>query len=253
MTPKTGDIIVVWFSCGLASAVAGKLILDRYKQECNIKILNNPILEEHSDNRRFMKDVEQWYQHPIETCISQKFPNHCAKEVWEKRGVMSTIYGAPCTNELKRVARQEWEKLNHFDWIVLGFTSEEKKRAENFKLTERSNLLTILIDNNISKQQCFDIVTQAGIAPPHVYSLGYPNANCLGCVKATSPTYWNKIRQDFPEVFSERAEQSRTLGAKLVRVKGKRIFLDELDPKAKGRDLKHLQTGECGIFCEEKN
>jgi hypothetical protein len=36
----------------------------------------------------------------------------------------------------------------------------------------------------------------------------------------------------------------------LVRVKGERIFLDELDPDAKGRPLKAL-TLDCGTFCEE--
>jgi len=34
-----------------------------------------------------------------------------------------------------------------------------------------------------------------------------------------------------------------------VRVKNERIFLDELDPKAKGRPLKTMP--DCGLFCEE--
>ena len=37
-------------------------------------------------------------------------------------------------------------------------------------------------------------------------------------------------------------------GLRLVRYKGKRIFLDELPPDAKGRPMKTMQT-ECGIFC----
>jgi len=63
-----------------------------------------------------------------------------------------------------------------------------------------------------------------------MYKLGYNNNNCKGCVKATSPSYWNKIRKDFPDVFASRAEQSRRLKCKLTRVKGKRIYLDELSP-----------------------
>jgi hypothetical protein len=76
-----------------------------------------------------------------------------------------------------------------------------------------------------------------------------PNANCKGCIKATSPTYWNHVRKVYPDDFKERAEQSRAIGAKLVRVKGKRIFLDELDPNATGRPMKDLNF-ECGIFCK---
>jgi hypothetical protein len=53
----------------------------------------------------------------------------------------------------------------------------------------------------------------------------------------------------FPDVFAERAEQSRRLGVRLVRVKNQRIFLDELDPKAKGRPM--WQMPACSLFCEE--
>lgn len=81
--------------------------------------------------------------------------------------------------------------------------------------------------------------------------MGYPNANCIGCVKATSPTYWNHVRRKHPAIFRERAEQSRELGARLVRVKKQRLFLDELDPEAKGRPMKNMDF-ECGIFCEER-
>ena len=53
-------------------------------------------------------------------------------------------------------------------------------------------------------------------------------STCLGCVKATSATYWNMIRRDFPDAFNKRAGQSREYGARLVRVRGERVFLDEL-------------------------
>ena len=134
----------------------------------------------------------------------------------------------------------------------MGFTSDEYKRADRFKRGERENLLTPLIDLGITKDRCFEILYEAGIKVPEIYSLGFPNANCVGCVKATSPTYWNLVRKEFPEVFNERAEQSRELGARLVRVGGERIFLDELDPQAKGYKLKQMPSFECGLFCEEK-
>lgn len=97
---------------------------------------------------------------------------------------------------------------------------------------------------------CFKILFDAGIDPPRIYKLGYPNANCIGCVKATSPTYWNHVRKVHPQVFEERAIQSREIGCKLVRVKGKRLFLDELDPDIKGYPMKQLKMPECGIFCD---
>jgi hypothetical protein len=54
-----------------------------------------------------------------------------------------------------------------------------------------------------------------------------------------------------PEVFADRAAQSRKLGVKLCRHNGKRAFLDELPADAKGRSMKNMDF-ECGIFCEEK-
>jgi hypothetical protein len=135
---------------------------------------------------------------------------------------------------------------------VLGFTTEEQGRHNRFVLTERSNVLPVLIDAGITKQGCLDMVVAAGIGPPESYALGYPNANCRGCIKMTSPTGWNLVRRVDPEVFVSRCTQSRRLGVKLVRYKGKRIYLDELPADAVGRPLKSLRMPDCGTFCEER-
>jgi hypothetical protein len=58
------------------------------------------------------------------------------------------------------------------------------------------------------------------------------------------------VRRVHPDVFAVRAEQSRRLGVRLVRVNNVRIFLDELAPEATGAPLKNMQF-ECGLFCEE--
>jgi len=246
-----GDKIAVWFSCGAASAVAAYQIIELYKGFAEIFVVNNPVEEEDQDNRRFLKDVGDWLGYPILEARSSKYPDARCVDVWEKRQFMSGPRGAPCTLELKKGARQEWEAIHKPDWHVLGFTFEEKGRSDRFRLTERDNLLTPLIDTETTKEDCFKEVNRAGLKLPIIYELGYPNANCIGCVKATSPTYWNHVRKQHPKVFAERAEQSERIGARLVRVKGKRIFLTELDPKAKGHPMKNM-TIECGIFCEEK-
>ena len=243
--------IAVWFSCGAASAVAAKQTLERYSTTHKIRIINNPVTEEDDDNRRFLLDVERWLNHPIEIATNPDYPNCSAVEVWAKRKFMSGPHGAPCTIELKKKARQHWEKHNHADWHVLGFTADEQHRHQRFTETERPNVLPVLIDTGTTKQNCYRIIKDAGIELPQIYKQGYPNANCIGCVKATSPTYWNHVRQQHPEIFLERATQSRELGAKLVRVNNERIYLDELDPKALGRPMKNLAF-ECGIFCEEQ-
>lgn len=241
-------MIAVWFSCGAASAAALKLTVDRFGAE-RVRAVNNPIKEEDDDNRRFLADVERWVGVKIQDCTPSRFPAASIEEVFERRRAMVFPTGAPCTVELKKRARQEWETVNKPRWHVLGFTYEERERHDRFVMTERENVLPVLIEARFTKADCGDLIRAAGIALPRVYDEGFPNANCIGCVKATSPTYWNLVRRTRPEVFSRRAEQSRRLGVRLVRYKGQRVFLDELPPTAKGRPLKTMP--ECGLFCEE--
>ena len=246
-----GKIIAVWFSCGAASAVAAKRTVELYGANNTVRILNNPVVEEDEDNLRFLRDVQEWIGVQVETVVNSRYPTASAVDVWAKRRFMSGPTGAPCTIELKKKARQEWEAVNKVDWHVLGFTADEKTRHNRFVLTERENVIPVLIDENLTKADCMAVVHQAGLRLPRIYSLGYPNANCVGCVKATSPTYWNLVRRQHPTVFAERAAQSRELGVRLARHGGKRVFLDELPADAKGRPLKNMDF-ECGIFCEEK-
>ena len=181
MTNIQNKTIAVWFSCGAASAVAAKLTIEAYGKHNTVRIVNNPIVEEDEDNRRFLKDVEQWLGVPIEQAVNHKYPNASCVEVWNDRRFMSGVAGAPCTLELKKVARQQWEQEHNPDYHVLGFTLDEKKRHDRFVLTERSNVIPILIDNKITKDDCYVILQSEGIDLPNIYKRGYPNSNCIGC------------------------------------------------------------------------
>ena len=239
--------IAVWFSCGAASAVAVKQTIEKYSKEYNILVVNNPVKEEHEDNLRFLKDIEEWIQFPIIQAKCKEFPSASIVDVFEKRRYMEGIKGAPCTYMLKKQARFEFEKTHTIDFNVLGFTVDEWLRQKKFNTRERTNTIPVLVSSLTTKEDCFKELQKANLKLPEIYSLGYPNANCIGCVKATSPTYWNLVRNTFPDEFERRAEQSRRIGARLVRVKGKRIFLDELKSTDMGGKIK---SWECGIFCD---
>lgn len=81
-----------------------------------------------------------------------------------------------------------------------------------------------------------------GIRRPIMYDMGYPNNNCIGCVKG-GMGYWNKIRVDFPEVFEKRAKLERELGSSCING----IYLDELEPDRGWMDMEIFP--ECGIMC----
>lgn len=241
--------IVCWFSCGAASAVAAWMVLQKHRQHHNVEIVYNPVANEHPDNLRFKYDIEKRFGTTILEAKNPLYPNANIEEVFDARKVMSTVHGyAPCTEELKKKARYEYEKTHDIDFHVMGFTADESRRHDRFVMYERSNVWPVLINAKVTKRMCFDILKYLNVAIPLTYYQGIPNANCIGCVKSSSPTYWNLIRKFYPEVFDRRCEQSRRLGCRLVVRKGERIFLDELKKTDKGGVL---ATYECGIWCDK--
>lgn len=211
---------VAWFSCGAASAVAVKLSNPDVIAYCETG-------SEDADNKRFMRDCEEWFGKEITTLQSDKFKD--TWEVWEKRRFLSGIVGAPCTSELKIAPRLAFQRPD--DIHVFGYTADSNDVRRADALREHWPELTVetpLIDRGITKAGCIAMVISAGIQPPRVYALGFPNANCVPCVKATSPAYWSLVRQTHPQEFERMAKLSRELGARLARLNGERVFIDEI-------------------------
>jgi hypothetical protein len=218
--------VVVWFSCGSASAVAAKLAIEKYGTRACV-VYCDTMQSEHPDNARFFDDVQRWLGREIIRIKSTKYES--VDDVFEKRTYMAGIKGAICTTEMKKIPRFHFQLPD--DIHIFGFTYEEQRRIEEF---ERHNpdiqCDWILRDSCYGKRYCLHILEQAGIALPEMYGLGFANNNCLGCVKATSPGYWQRVRRNFPDVFERRAVRSREIGARLVRINNERKFLDELPP-----------------------
>lgn len=218
--------VVVWFSCGAASAVAAKLAIEKYGTHACV-VYCDTMQSEHPDNARFFDDVQRWLRREIITIKSTKYKS--VDDVFEKRAYMAGIKGAVCTTEMKKIPRFHFQLPD--DVHIFGFTDEEQRRITNFEQHNPDLRLDwILRDSGYSKKRCLYTLEQAGIQLPEMYRLGFANNNCLGCVKATSPTYWQRVRRNFPEVFERRAKRSREIGARLVRINNERKFLDELPP-----------------------
>lgn len=233
--------LVVWFSCGAASACALKLVADREP----LAVYCDVSSDEHSDNARFLRDVEQWTGITVQKIKSSKYSS--VEEVFEARQYMAGTAGAPCTVEMKKVPRFTFQRAD--DTHIFGMSTDERKRIARFEADNHDlNLSWPLVDAGMSKADCLQMLKDAGIALPLKYLQGYENNNCHGCVKATSPHYWNLVRKTNPEVFARRCEQSRRIGAKLVRYKGERIYLDELRPDAAEVITEDLS---CGPQCAD--
>jgi hypothetical protein len=238
--------VVVWFSCGEASAVAAHVALKKYPE--TQVVYCNTLSSEHPDNWRFLQDVERWLGFSITVIGSAKYES--VDDVFERERYMAGIKGARCTTEMKKVPRNAFQRVD--DLHIFGYTADEPKRMKDF---QRNNpeLRTewILGDNLIRKVDCARILQAAGIERPAMYDLGFEHNNCIGCVKATSPAYWQRVARLFPDVFKRRCEQSREIGARLIRVKGERVFLDELQ-----LDIPSNEPDgdiECGPYCLQDN
>jgi len=212
--------IVCWFSCGAASAVATKLINSDVIAYCETG-------SEDYDNARFMLDCEEWFGKDVTRLSHHEYKDTWS--VWEKRRYISGIAGAPCTGELKIAPRLAFQMPD--DIHVFGYTADASdiRRAETLRENwPELKIVTPLIDRNINKAACIAMIQRAGIEPPRVYEMGFPNANCIPCCKATSPAYWALVRKEFPIEFKRMASLSRELGARLTRIKNQRCFIDEI-------------------------
>lgn len=207
------DRVIAWVSAGAASAIAGKLAQRKYGSRVVFAYCETG--SEHEDNERFLADIERWYEQPIIRLRSEKYADTWA--VWEDRSYLAGIDGAPCSGELKFKPRAAFQQAG--DIHVFGYTADklDMARAVRLRLNWPDMLVeTPLIDGGLDKVACLQMVRNAGIALPTLYGLGFPNNNCIPCVKSTSPAYWALVRLHFPEAFARIAKLCRDLEVRLV-------------------------------------
>lgn len=224
---------VAWFSCGCSSLVATKLSRPD-------KTIYIHVADQHPDTLRFLKDAEAIIG-PVEVLQSDKFAS--VDDVIKTQRYINGPSGAACTLRLKKRVRQKWER-EHFQRFtyVWGFDVNERARAERTmaSMPEFDHEFP-LIDHGLTKAECHALCSEWGIKRPVMYDLGYPNNNCVGCVKG-GMGYWNKIRDDFPDVFERMAKREREIGHSCI----KGVFLDELEP---GRGKNNPVVPECSLAC----
>ena len=229
---------VAWFSAGVSSAVA-------LKQAMPVdKAVYTHIDDQHPDTLRFIKDVGEWCGIEVEVIYPDVPDVETACLSAGGKGYINGPTGAACTGRLKRKRRLAWEKENpgHHTYIW-GMDVEEAHRVERIEQAMPDYTHEFpLVEKRISKTAAHQILRASGVKRPAMYDLGYPNNNCIGCVKGGAG-YWNKVRQDFPEVFQARMRLEEKVGASC----GKKPLKDL--EEWEGRDTKII-LDECGLMCE---
>lgn len=241
-----------WFSAGITSTVATKIALEECEGKAQIDIYFFETGNHHPDNERYIKECEEWFGQKIEIVRNPKW--NSVEHVLSKQRYINGPAGAPCTSRLKKDCRFELEKKINFDFQIFGFEYEKKEINRAVRFMEQypeTNAVFPLIERKIDKKKAVEIVKGAGIEIPMMYRLGYTNNNCVGCVKG-GMGYWNKIREDFPDVFQRFSDLEQEIGASCLKDKDEhgntqKLFLKDLDP-SRGRKEKPI-TAECGVIC----
>lgn len=230
---------VCWISAGVSSFLAGYLAgnVDEW--------IYIDIADQHEDSMRFIKDCEKVIGKEIKILKSSEY--NTVEDCVLTFGGFRNVYNgfAPCTNWLKKRVRKAWEQ-EHKDYeltYVWGFDQNESKRAERtVEANPQATHEFPLIEKQLSKKEVHALLEDLGLKRPLMYDLGYPNNNCIGCIKG-GMGYWNRIRKDFPEVFKARAELERKVGYSILN----ECYLDELEPDRGNMDTEIFP--DCGIMC----
>lgn len=203
------------------------------------------IQDQHPDSIRFIHDCEKIIDKQITIIKSSEYSTveDCIRAFGGFKHAQTHF--SPCTNWLKKRVRKRWES-EHQDYeleYVWGFDKNENNRAiKMIDENPQAEHLFPLIDKELSKQDVHAMAERIGLKRPIMYDLGYPNNNCIGCVKG-GMGYWNRIRKDFPEVFEGRAKLEREVGYSIL----KQCFLDELDPNR--GDMNTEIFPDCSVMC----
>lgn len=231
---------VCWLSAGVSSFIAG------YLAENIDEWIYIDIADQHEDSMRFIKDIEKAIGKKVIILKSERYNSvdECIRAFGGFKNP-HTLF-APCTNWLKKSVRKEWEK-EHKDYeltYVWGFDLKEKARAERtIESNPQAQHEFPLIDKQLSKEEVHGLFEKDfDFNRPLMYDLGYPNNNCIGCIKG-GMGYWNRIRKDFPDVFENRAKLERIVGYSIL----KDCYLDELDENRGNMNTEIFP--DCSIMC----
>lgn len=205
--------IACWWSGGVTSAVAVKHTIDLYgKEKCRILFIDT--MNEHDDTYRFKDDCERWYGIPIETVTMVGKQFQSIQDVWLTRKALNNATGATCSTDLKRRAREWYQKENpEFIYNVFGYDLDESRRAKGMtKNNPHIKPIYPLMMFGDFKSDCIEILNNVGIEIPIAYKMGFQNNNCLktGCVQG-GIGYWQKMKSDIPDNYYNMAKMEHTL------------------------------------------
>lgn len=132
---------------------------------------------------------------------------------WCPLPVFGSISGAPmrrrCTSDFKIIPIAKWAKRQGVKEMVcgLGISTDEIHRARVMEPRKVAGVLQYveypLIDLRISRNECSNIITQAGLPAP-------PRSSCYFC-PFHSPAAWIRLKEKHPDSFERAVEMEKEI------------------------------------------
>ena len=236
----------------MTSAVVAKWVKDNIDGE--IIYYFNDVKWEHPDLYRFNNDIAKCFNIKITEDNDGRNPEQVFKDV----RMLGSNRTPLCSKVLKAHMLQKFVKAG--DTLYFGIDQNEKHRAKRIKdIYDLFDCKCIfpLIDNDISKKECFETIESLGIEKPQMYKDGFEHNNCHGgCVRA-GKKQWKLLYRIYPSVYKEReraeSDFQKFIGndytiLKDISLKNLRILIDKQPELNFGNDG---WTGECIGICGE--
>ena len=255
---------IVSLSGGSASAVAAERVMRRYGAD-TVTLWFADTLWEDEDLYRFLEDLEARWEKKIFRHAEGRNPLQIA----EDRKLIPNSWAAPCSHLLKQVPFREFlETIEKPVTVHLGLDwSEGHRHAKPKEIYESIEGVSVdfpLTWAPLPYMDYTNMIEKWGIDPPRLYALGFPHNYCGGRCVRQGMKEWLRLKQFFPERFTQvrdwELEQRAKGGARANRSilkdrKGgtaKPLTLEKLEQDNSDTqiDMFATQGDSYGCFCE---
>ncbi len=198
------------FSSGISSWAAAKRYAQINGTEGMVLLFADTKIED-DDNYRFLSQSAANIGAPLIIIADGRTP----WQVMRDSRIIGNSRIDPCSRVLKREILDKWrdKHCNPDTKIVLGIGWDEEHRIKRVQArTKPWQYIAPLCDAPyLTKLDCLAWARSEGIAPPRMYAMGFPHANCGGfCIKAGHATF-RMLLKNFPERYAEHEAEEESM------------------------------------------
>ena len=251
---------VVMFSSGAGSWMAAKRVAAEHGTSRMVLLFADTLIED-EDNYRFLGEAAENVGAPLVTVADGRTP----WEVFRDVRYIGNSRIAQCSRLLKQKVCDDWLDANcdpsdtmtylGIDWTeehrVAGVEKRYRERAEKAGVEPFRVSAPLCSPPYLEKRDVLQAMKNDGLAPPRLYAMGFPHANCGGfCVRAGQAQF-ELLHRVLPERYRHHEEQEIEWQVDIR--KNHTILRDRRGGESRPMTLrefreKRIETGQADLF-----